>query len=115
MREENKHLSSDQARHLTTHGVNQNEDGSYSWKFDNYVRSWPPYDFSARALEQLWGRKPCPTLLVVGTESWASNPATDGRIVPFRNAEVAAIEGAGHWIHHDQLEVVLERVTDFIE
>ena len=28
------------------HGVNQNEDGTYSWKFDNYVRSWPPYDMT---------------------------------------------------------------------
>jgi pimeloyl-ACP methyl ester carboxylesterase len=28
MQEENPHLSADQARHLTQHGVNQNEDGS---------------------------------------------------------------------------------------
>ena len=47
MQEENKHLSPEQARHLTQHGVNQNEDGTYSWKFDNYVRSWPPYDMPA--------------------------------------------------------------------
>ena len=46
MQEENKHLSPEQARHLTQHGVNQNEDGTYSWKFDNYVRSWPPYDMT---------------------------------------------------------------------
>ena len=38
MQEENPHLSADQARHLTIHGSNQNEDGTYSWKFDNYVR-----------------------------------------------------------------------------
>jgi pimeloyl-ACP methyl ester carboxylesterase len=44
MQEENPHLSAEQARHLTQHGVNQNEDGTYSWKFDNYVRVWPPYD-----------------------------------------------------------------------
>ncbi len=46
LQEENKHLSPEQARHLTQHGVNQNEDGTYSWKFDNYVRSWPPYDMT---------------------------------------------------------------------
>ena len=39
MQEENPHLSPEQARHLTQHGVNQNEDGTYSWKFDNYVRA----------------------------------------------------------------------------
>jgi pimeloyl-ACP methyl ester carboxylesterase len=41
MQEANPHLSEEQARHLTQHGVNQNEDGTYSWKFDQYVRLWP--------------------------------------------------------------------------
>ena len=48
MQEENPHLSAEQARHLTVHGVNQNEDGTYSWKFDNYVRAWFPYDMRGR-------------------------------------------------------------------
>ena len=74
MQEENKHLSPEQARHLTQHGVNQNEDGTYSWKFDNYVRSWPPYDMTTQDVEGLWARITCPTLLVYGKESWASNP-----------------------------------------
>ena len=83
MQEENKHLSPEQARHLTQHGVNQNEDGTYSWKFDNYVRSWPPYDMTNADVEALWARITCPTLLVYGKESWASNPADDGRAQAF--------------------------------
>lgn len=114
MQEENKHLSPAQARHLTVHGVNQNEDGTYSWKFDNYVRSWPPYDIPQDDLEALWGRISCPTLLIYGTESWSSNPAEDGRAEHFNNAEVAAMEGAGHWVHHDQLDDFLKLVTEFI-
>ena len=43
MQEANRYLSPEQARHLTQHGVNQNEDGTYSWKFDNYVRAERPY------------------------------------------------------------------------
>ena len=39
MQEANPHLTPDQARHLTVHGVNQNEDGTYSWKYDNYAHS----------------------------------------------------------------------------
>ena len=39
MQEANRHLSMDQARHLTVHGVARNEDGTYSWKFDNYIRA----------------------------------------------------------------------------
>ena len=37
MIEENKFLTEDQARHLTLHGVNKNEDGTYSWKFDPHL------------------------------------------------------------------------------
>jgi len=114
MQEENRHLSPEQARHLTQHGVNQNEDGTYSWKFDNYVRSWPPYDLAPEEVERLWARITCPTLLVYGKESWASNPLDDGRARHFRNAEVVTFEGAGHWVHHDRLEEFLERLRAFL-
>jgi pimeloyl-ACP methyl ester carboxylesterase len=114
MQEANKHLSPEQARHLTQHGVNQNEDGTYSWKFDNYMRVWPPYDFPTEDVAELWQRITCPTLLVYGKESWASNPAEDGRATHFQNAEVAAFEKAGHWVHHDQLDRFIATVTAFL-
>ena len=79
MQEENPHLTAEQARHLTVQGVNQNEDGTYSWKFDNYVRAWPPYDMPGRDIQFLWSRISCPTLLLYGKESWSGNPAEDGR------------------------------------
>ena len=72
MREENLHLSEPQARHLTIHGVAQNEDGTYSWKFDNYVRAFNPVYLSAEASQALYGRITSPTLLMRGMESWAS-------------------------------------------
>lgn len=114
MRAENPRLSPEQARHLTIHGVIQNEDGTYSWKFDNYVRSMPPGDLSPEALQTLWGRIRCPTLLVYGCESWASNPARDGRLEHFQDARVLSVEGAGHWVHHDRLDVFLAELTAFL-
>jgi pimeloyl-ACP methyl ester carboxylesterase len=114
MQEENKHLSPEQARHLTQHGVNQNEDGTYSWKFDNYVRSWPPYDMRSADVEALWARIACPTLLVYGRESWASNPADDGRAKHFRNAKVVTFDGAGHWVHHDKLAQFMDLTRRFL-
>jgi pimeloyl-ACP methyl ester carboxylesterase len=114
MHEENKHLSPAQARHLTVHGVNQNEDGTYSWKFDNYVRSWPPDDMPQEQIERLWSRITCPTLLVYGKESWASDPRTDGRDRHFKNARIVQFERAGHWVHHDRLETFMQLVTPFI-
>jgi pimeloyl-ACP methyl ester carboxylesterase len=115
MQEENKHLSAEQARHLTQQGVNQNEDGTYSWKFDNYVRAWPPYDMSHDDIEQLWSRIVCPTLLVYGKESWASNPQRDGRLNHFKTAKVVEFDNAGHWVHHDRLAAFVDTVKEFIK
>ena len=114
MREANAHLLPEQARHLTQHGVNQNEDGSYSWKFDNYVRAEPPYEMTTAEIEELWGRISCPVLLVYGSESWASNPQDDGRIAHFRSARVVTFDDAGHWVHHDRLDAFLDLVRAFI-
>jgi pimeloyl-ACP methyl ester carboxylesterase len=114
MQAANKHLSPEQARHLTQHGVNQNEDGTFSWKFDNYVRVWPPYDMQVEEVQQLWARITCPTLLVYGKESWASNPQEDGRARHFQNARVVSFEGAGHWVHHDRLDAFIDEMRSFL-
>jgi len=114
MQEANKHLSAEQVRHLTLHGVRQNADGTYSWKFDNYVRSQPPAGFTREQIAQLWSRITCPTLLVYGKNSWASNPAVDGRAKHFSNARVVTVENAGHWVHHDQLEQFVGLLHEFL-
>lgn len=114
MQEANPHLTAEQARHLTIHGSNQNEDGTYSWKFDNYMRAWSPAGLSARQTFGLYRRITCPTLLIHGTESWASDPRADGRLEVFQNARSAAVENAGHWVHHDQLANFLEILRDFL-
>lgn len=114
MREANPHLSAEQATHLTIHGTNQNEDGTYSWKFDNYVRGFSPYSFNQQEAHELWARIECPTLLVRGAESWAGDPEKDGRIRPFRNATSVTVPGAGHWVHHDRLDAFLQTLDPFL-
>jgi pimeloyl-ACP methyl ester carboxylesterase len=115
MREENAFLSEEQAQHLTVHGVMRNEDGTYSWKFDNYVRAFAPFRFDAEDMRSLWGRIACPTLLVRGTASWAGDPVEDGRIEAFGSARAVNIDEAGHWVHHDRLDAFLPAVRDFLE
>ena len=114
MQAENRHLTEAQARYLTLHGAMQNEDGTYSWKFDNYVRAFSPVDLAPDDLQSLWGAISCPILLVNGAESWASNPETDGRSRYFQNAKVVELEGAGHWVHHDKLAEFLTAVRAFL-
>ncbi len=114
MKEENKFLSEEQARHLTEHGAKCSEDGSWSWKFDNYVNIWPPVDIPPADIVALWAAIDCPILLVYGADSWASNPEKDGQAAHFRNARVALIEDAGHWVHHDQLRSFVPVVGKFL-
>lgn len=104
MQQENQHLSADQALHLTVHGVRRNEDGTYSWKFDNYVRSGLPGGITDEELHQLWHAIDCPVWLVHGADSWAKHPGIDGRASHFRQASVTSYDRAGHWVHHDRFD-----------
>ena len=110
----NKFLSEEQARHLTIHGATRNEDGTWSWKFDNYVRAWPPIDVPQSTIEDWWAAIECPTLLVYGEDSWASNPEKDGRLKHFKNARLEMFERAGHWVHHDQFEKFVRTLREFL-
>ncbi len=114
MRAENTYLTEDQARHLTIHGVNRNEDGTWSWKFDNHLNVWPVHDMPQAEIENLWAAISCPTLLLYGEKSWASNPEKDGRIAHFKNARVMEFENAGHWLHHDQFDRFMAELRAFL-
>src|SRR3546814_8955225 len=73
---ENAYLTEAQARHLTIHGISRNEDGTWSWKFDNYLNVWPAFDMPQDDIASLWGAITCPTLLLYGANSWRSEEHT---------------------------------------
>lgn len=114
MRERNEHLSVEQALHLTRHGVNRNEDGSYSWKFDPYLNNAAPQVGTDAELPEFWSRITCQTLLCLGKDSWASNPAKDGRMAHFRDARLVEFDDAGHWLHHDQFDRFIAELRTFL-
>jgi pimeloyl-ACP methyl ester carboxylesterase len=114
MKEANPHLSDEVARHLTLHGTNWNADGSLSWKFDNYVRSLPPFGHSIDDLRAIFSRIASPVLLFWGLESWLPDPGADDRILALRNHRLVKVPGAGHWVHHDRLDLFLEESTRFL-
>jgi pimeloyl-ACP methyl ester carboxylesterase len=113
MKEANPHLSDEVAHHLTVHGTNWNSDGSLSWKFDNYVRCLAPYGHMDDQLA-IYAQIACPVLLVWGRESWMPDPDTEDRAAAIRNRQVLKVEGAGHWVHHDRLDLFLEESKRFL-
>jgi pimeloyl-ACP methyl ester carboxylesterase len=114
MMEANPHLRPETARHLTAHGTQRNDDGTLSWKFDNYVRIRSPYEFNLDDAQDIWSRIQAPVLLIKGSESWAPDPEKSGRAATIPNYRSAIIENAGHWVHHDQLDRFLDVVTRFL-
>ena len=114
MKEANPHLSDEVARHLTLHGTNWNADGSLIWKFDNYARTFPPYGQQLDELREIVGKITCPILLFRGMESWAADPEADGRAKAIKNYRLVNVPGAGHWVHHDRLDIFLEETTKFL-
>ncbi len=114
MEEENPHLTPEMARHLTLHGALRNEDGTYTWKCDNLVRIHSPYEFNIEDAREIWNQTRCPVLLVRGDESWAGDPEEDGRASAFHDYRSVLVPGAGHWVHHDQLEPFLAAVREFL-
>ena len=115
MLEANPHLSEQQARHLTIHGANQNEDGTYSWKFDNYTHTSQDLDLPGDEVRELWRTISCPVLLVTGSESWLrSGGDPETLVADFADARFVTVDGAGHWVQHDQLERFLELLDSFL-
>ncbi len=115
MKEENAFLTDEQARHLTVHGASRNEDGTWSWKFDPYLNVWPFSDMPQDEMKGLWAAITCPMLLLYGADSFASNPAKDGRLEAFRNdPKVVEFADAGHWLHHDQFDRFMAELRAFL-
>ena len=113
MREANPRLTLEQAHHLTLHGSKRNPNGTYSWKYDNYVRAIAPYRFDAHEHEHLWSLITCPVLLVSGQEGFAADPAQVLAHVP--TGKALTFDDAGHWVHHDKLDAFVALVRDFLK
>ena len=111
----NRRLTPELALHLARHGVRQNADGLYRWKFDHYQRARAPYRLTPEDYADLWSRITCPTLLMWGSESFLPDPEAAGLLAHFRQAELVKLDGAGHWLHHDRLGEVLASLRGFLE
>jgi pimeloyl-ACP methyl ester carboxylesterase len=114
MKEANPHLSDEVARHLTVYGTNRNPDGSFIWKFDNYVRCLPPYGHNMDEQRAIYAEITCPVLLVWGRESWLPDPDSDDRALVIPNRRVLKVAAAGHWVHHDRLDLFLDESKRFL-
>jgi pimeloyl-ACP methyl ester carboxylesterase len=114
MKEANPFLSDEVAKHLTLHGTNWNADGSIIWKFDNYARLFPPYGANLQEAAEILRQISCPVLLFWGRQSFAKDPDTDPLAQEIGKRRVVKVDQAGHWLHHDQLQIFLRETKKFL-
>ena len=114
MKEANPFLSDEVAKHLTLHGTNWNADGSIIWKFDNYARLFPPYGANLQEAAEVLRQISCPAQLFWGRQSFAKDPETDPLAQEIAHRRIVKVDQAGHWLHHDQLEIFLRETKKFL-
>jgi pimeloyl-ACP methyl ester carboxylesterase len=88
--------------------------GGFRWKYDPRIRENDLLSTIGPEPRHFWERINCPTLLVYGGKSWATNPASDGRLAYFRDARVEEVAEAGHNVHHHQPEAFLALLEQFL-
>jgi pimeloyl-ACP methyl ester carboxylesterase len=114
MKQVNPRLSDDVARHLTLHGTNWDSDGSLVWKFDNYSRAFPPYGHNIPEAVEILSHITAPTLFFWGEQSFLPIPGGDPRYQAIRHRRMITVPAAGHWLHHDALNLFLTESTAFL-
>lgn len=114
MVEANRHLSPELARHLTITGTRPADHG-YTWKFDNFTHAGSPYEFNMEDARDLWNQIRAPMLILWGEESWGARfNNMDLDLSAFHDYRAVKVEKAGHWVHHDQFEVFIKHVNEFL-
>jgi pimeloyl-ACP methyl ester carboxylesterase len=60
------------------------------------------------------GQITSPTLLFWGLESFAPVPENDPRVTAMQHCRLIKVPKAGHWVHHDQLDLFLRETKGFL-
>ncbi len=115
MQEANPQLTEDQALHLTVHGSNQNEDGTYSWKFDNYTFNFTPSNLNHDETREVWRNITAPVLIINAEHGLEHRIGQNDTLKEFRDVRLEVVPDAEHWTYHDQPEIVVDLVRNFLD
>ena len=113
----NPRRSLDNLRQRLSHNLKQQQNGKWTWKFDQTRRSSSSMRSSMKP-EELWQdvRKiQCPTLIVRGGESDILSPDAAKRLqAAIPNSRLSVVPGAGHSVMGDHPDGFAAAVQEFL-
>jgi pimeloyl-ACP methyl ester carboxylesterase len=113
----NTRLPMDWCLHLARHGSKPGPRGGLVWKSDQHMRLGSPGPFSDESLRAQYALIRCPVLVLTGTEpdQWNDLPAAtrDARLEAIADARHHRLAGAGHYVHIEQPDAVIDHIERF--
>ena len=94
-------------------------DGGFVWKWDPAFRTGVPDGFSLEVVLAQYGHVAAPTLVLVSSEedAWTEvhDEEAERRVAMLVDGRVESVPGAGHYVHVEQPDFVLDRITRFLD
>jgi pimeloyl-ACP methyl ester carboxylesterase len=112
----NPRLGADWSMHLARHGARPVE-GGFVWKADPRFQAAVPSDFDVEMLEAEMRMVRCPALVLMGTEpdTWRDlTPEDEDERAGWLGARLVRVPDAGHYVHLEQPDVVVDEVGAFL-
>jgi alpha-beta hydrolase superfamily lysophospholipase len=104
--------------HLVEFGTREVE-GGFVWKWDPAFRTGIPDGFSLELILAQYHHVTAPTLALVSTEedAWTEVDHEEAarRVAMFADGRLESVPGAGHYVHVEQPEFVLDRIAGFLD
>jgi pimeloyl-ACP methyl ester carboxylesterase len=111
----NPRLSAERAFELTTWGMRQDGNGTWSWKFDPLHRTTLPVPFYAEQALEFYRRVECPVLVISGRESKQTpRPDRQQRLDAIKDHREVTIDRAAHMIHQDNPDDLADEILKFV-
>lgn len=95
--------------------VRQTEDGFYKWKNDPNLKTSSPIPFPPELSRKLWSEITSPVLIFFGGQTHIRPKNLEEILSHFKNVELHEVEHAGHNMHHDRPEFLMEIMETFFQ